>query len=161
MTLYQKLDHLMILLIQYCASVEWGQISKRLSQTAIESLRVQHREINRDKEKRQGRYNTVVSQLKSNISTTISSARKIDLEEVFEFEEEVSDFVNEWEDELENFSEIFHSQTHEYSDELGTIERLLKLRDVCIQIPETVVSFSDNFGDNAESLGSAIEFIYS
>ena len=107
---------------------------KIVSNKAIESLRVQHREINRDKEKRQGRYNAVVSQLKSNISTTISSARKIDLEEVFEFEEEVSDFVNEWEDELENFSEIFHSQINEYSDELSTIERLLKLRDVCIQL---------------------------
>ena len=101
----------------------------------------------------------MVAELKSNISTTISSAKKIDLEEVFEFEEEVSDFVNEWEDELENFSEIFHSQINEYSDELSTIERLLKLRDVCIQTPEAVISFSDNFGDNAESLGSAIEFI--
>ena len=132
---------------------------KIISNKSIESLRTQHREINKDKEKRKNRYDRVVSELKQNIADTVSAANRIKLSDIFEFEETESDFRNEWEDELDNFLEIFDSNNDEFKEELLAIRILLKLREVCKIADEGFIRFAETFGEDASSIAKAIEFI--
>ena len=132
---------------------------KIISNKSVDSLRTQHREINKDKEKRQVRYDRVVAELKQNIADTVRDTKKIKLEEVFEFEEAASDFINEWEDELEGFAEIFEAIGDDFADELQAVNDLLALRETCLMADEELVALAENFGEDAGSLALAIDFI--
>lgn len=132
---------------------------KIVTKRSIENLRVQHREINRDKKQREDRYGKAVTKLKENISQIINQAQKIDVSEILEHEAAMNDFCNEWKDELDQFSEIFFSASGRYNKEIHSILQLIDLREQCISAPHELIGLAKNFGDDAGSLSTAINFV--
>ena len=79
-------------------------------------LRTQHREIKKAREKRQSLYASVVEKLKSDINEKSTVGSEIDLQKVFAHEKSVSEFKEEWSDELDQFNEIFDARGSEFSE---------------------------------------------
>lgn len=132
---------------------------KIVTKKSIENLRVQYREINRDKEQRKDRYDKAVTKLKESIHQIINQAKNIDVSEILEHEAAMNDFCDEWKDELEQFSEIFLSANDEYEEEIYSISQLVNLREQCISAPQELIEFARSFGNNARSLSTAINFV--
>ena len=132
---------------------------KITTRSSIEKLRTQHREIKKAREKRQSLYASVVEKLKSDINEKSTVGSEIDLQKVFAHEKSVSEFKEEWSDELDQFNEIFDARGSEFSDELATIELFLDLRMKCQGLTDKQVQFAKNFGEDAEALASSMAFM--
>ena len=63
-----------------------------------------------------------------------------------QLETAVADFANEWQDELDGFSEIFEAKGEQFKQELSSIELLIHLRKICCKFDEDLIALIENFG---------------
>ena len=132
---------------------------KIVSNKSIVTLRTQHREILKAKKERDTLYSKVVDSLKSSIKKKATKGSKIKLDEIMQLETAVADFVNEWQDELDGFSEIFEAKGEQFTQELSSIELLIHLRKICCKFDEDLIALIENFGDDANAIADGMAFV--
>ena len=131
---------------------------KILSNRSIESLRTQHREIKKERGERTERYDRVVKNLKDSIKEKSVQAEGIQLAEIFDYEKAASAFKSEYH-EFDDFNEIFDAVGTQYAAEISAIRTLLSVRNSCLSLDSDIKEFATNFGEDANGLSQAMEFV--
>ena len=132
---------------------------KIITNKSIENLRIQHREILKSKELIEAKYKADIYDLKEKIYKRGKRGKEIEISDVFQFEQSWNDFIDEWKDEFDNFQEIFESFEDENINEINSINKLVSIREKCLDINNELIDLAKNFGDDAISIATALEFL--
>ena len=112
------------------------------------------------KKKREEQYELAFKGLKKEIRAKIKAVESINLNEVFEYENDEVELFNDWVNNLDSFVEIFEDKDDEYSEHNSAIKSLVSIREQCLDLDPKVVSIAENFGKDAEALSKALLFLF-
>lgn len=131
---------------------------KIVSSTSIENLRTQSRELKSQKKQLEKQYEESVSALKTNISARVEQGRSVDVGRILTHERSLNSFKDFHKDNIDGLEEALDSGPDAYERELRAIQLLLDTRDKVRGFSDEFIDFAAEFGDDAESLSSALKF---
>ena len=132
-----------------------SNFTKLTSTKTIENLRTQHREVEKNRDRRKQLYKEHCEELKSLITEQINLGSNVNLGDVHSYEVKLNVFFKDYQDK-ENLEKIFNLNDDAF--EIENIDLFSRTREICIQLENQILDFSLNFGDDANALIDAIQF---
>jgi superfamily I DNA and/or RNA helicase len=135
-----------------------ANFNKLTTTKSIDKLRIQNREINKERDKRAKRYESFVQALKDNINKKKIKLTDINCNDIFALEAEIADFKQEW-SEHPDFIKLFEGSAEDFVREYDAIELFCRLRSTLCELPAEFQELVGLVGEDTNSIVECYQFV--